>query len=214
MVNRKTVQTAPSPAYQRHFLVVVAALLGGCGGHALHAASDGPAAAGSSGEGGNVEVGGVMASGGNGGGGVETGGQAGAGGDMSGGGGDITWRGSGGVGSTASAAGGVTSQGGSTSSDQDGGLTDGETPYHYYCDDGYLIWEELTRSVAGFGGCAPGAQPAWGPSWGNVVFDSEGRVIDVTEFGESRTDVVDDLASYRWPCMAGQTIPYACQVGD
>jgi hypothetical protein len=219
VVDRKTVQTALSSAYQRHLLVVVAGLLGGCGGHALHGAIDGPASAGSSGEGGNTRVGGVMASGGNGGGGVASGGQAGAGGAMSGGGVDLTWHGSGGVGSTASATGGVTSQGGSASSDQDGGATDGDIWYGYFCDDGYLIWDALSGWVAGIGVCGPWPppySPNWdpGPSWGNVVLDSEGRVVDVTEFGVSRTDVVDALASHRWPCMAGQTIPYTCEVGD
>jgi len=220
VVNRKTVQTALSPAYQRHFLVVVAALLGGCGGHALRGASngDGAAAAGSIGKGGNTDVAGAMASGGNaqGGGGVASGGQSGAGGAMSGGSVVVvTWQGSGGLSSTASAAGGVTSQGGSVSSDQDGGVVDGEildSP-DGSCGDGFF-WETISAYVAGYGTCGTTSNGLPGRNGGYVVLGSEGQIVDITRAGVSQTYAVQALAGYRWPCVAGQTIPYVCYIGD
>jgi hypothetical protein len=51
-------------------------------------------------------------------------------------------------------------------------------------------------------------------SWGNIVFDSEGRVIDVTRSGVSQTEPVEALAGLSWPCFAGLTIPYFCQIGE
>jgi hypothetical protein len=218
VVNRKTVQTAPSPAYQSHLLALLATLLGGCGGHALYAASDGAAAAGSIGEGGNSDVGGTMASGGNaqGGGGVASGGQSGAGGATSGGGVVVaTWQGSGGLGSAPFATGGVTSQGGSASSDQDGGVVDGEildSP-DGSCGDGFF-WETIGPYLAGLGVCGTTSNGLPGPSGGYVVLGSEGQIVDITQAGVSRTHVVEALASYRWPCVAGQTIPYFCDIGE
>jgi hypothetical protein len=220
VVNRKTVQAAPSPAYQRRYLALLAALLGGCGGHALHGASDGPSAAGSSGEGGNTELGGVMASGGNaqGGGGVASGGQTGAGGGMSGGGGVvITWseiggQVSGGSSSAPSATGGVTVfQGGSVGSGQDGGEADGEISdlgLDACGDKGF--WDAISVYVIGTGQCGPYRQDLPHLVQGNLVFDSEGQIIGVTLAGVSQTYAVSSLASYRWPCMAGQTIPFSC----
>ena len=197
VVNRKTVQTAPSPAYQRHFLVVVAALLGGCGAHALHAASDGPAAAGFIGEGGNTDVGGAMASGGNGGG-VASGGRTAEGGGMTGGGGAVF---------VTVSTGGVRSLGGGPSSGQDGGDSpDG------FCEDTPLIFEAIRIYLDGTGSCMP--TPDGKTSWGNIVFDSEGRVIDITRSGVSQTEPVDALAGLSWPCFAGLTIPYFCQTGE
>ncbi len=218
MVNRKTVQTAPSPAYQRHLLVVLAALLGGCGGHAFHGASDGAAAAGSIGEGGNTDVGGAMASGGNaqGGGGVASGGQSGAGGAMSGGGAVVaTWQGGGALSSAPSATGGGTSQGGSASSDQDGGVVDGEildSP-DSSCGDGFF-WETISPYLAGLGECGTTSNGLPGPSGGYVVLGSEGQIVDITQAGVSRTHVVEALAGYRWPCAAGETIAYFCDIGE
>jgi hypothetical protein len=212
VANSKTVQAAPSLAYQRRYLALLAALLVGCGGHALHGASDGPAVAGSIGEGGNTEVGGVMASGGNaqGGGGVASGGQAGVGDAMSGGGGVvITWPGTGGqVGggfsSTPSATGGV-------GSGQDGGEGDGEISDLGLdaCGDKGL-WDAISVYVIGTGQCGPYRQNLPHLVQGNLVFDSEGQIVGVTLAGVSQTYAVSSLASYRWPCMAGQTIPFSC----
>ena len=207
MVNRKTVRTAPSPAHQWPLLVALAALLGGCGGHALHAASDGPAVAGSSGEGGNTELGGVMASGGN----AQGGGVASVGGVV------IAWPGIGGQGgggfsSTPSATGGVTVfQGGSVGPDQDGGEADGEIsdPVMDVCGDEWF-WDKIGIYVIGSGQCGPYRQDLPHLIQGNLVFDGEGQIIDVTLAGVSRTDAVSSLAGYRWSCRAGQTIPFSC----
>jgi hypothetical protein len=46
---------------------------------------------------------------------------------------------------------------------------------------------------------------------GAVVLDDEGRVVDVTGLTDERKKRwLDDLADQRWPCLAGQTIGYAC----
>jgi hypothetical protein len=203
-VNRRILQTAPSEAYQRHLLVVVA-VLAGCGGRGLHW-TDG-AAAGAGGEGGNADVGGVMASGGNaqGEGGAANGGRTDEGGAMTGGGG------SGGVDITLPIKPPAT--GGVTSCVQDGGVTDGEilgSP-DGLCDDA-LIWETLDIYLGGGGGCMP--TPNGQTSWGYVILDSAGRVIEITRSGVSKTKPVDALACDSWPCLAGQTIPYFCQIGS
>lgn len=218
-VNRKIVQTAPSAAYQWHLLVVVA-VFAGCGGRGLHGI-DGAAAAGASGEGGNADVGGVMASGGNaqGGGGAANGGRADEGSAMTGGGGsggvDLTMPLGGGASSKPPAIGGVTSQGGSASSGQDGGVTDGEildSPDGLCDDSDILIWEAITIYLAGNGVCMP--TPDGQTSWGYVFLDSAGRVIEITRSGVSQTEPVDALAGDSWPCLAGQTIPYVCHISD
>lgn len=46
---------------------------------------------------------------------------------------------------------------------------------------------------------------------GAMVLDDEGRVVDITGLsGDKLQGWLDDLANQRWPCLAGQTIGYAC----
>ena len=218
-VSRKAKQPGPSAAYHWHLLLAVAVVLGGCAGQSgLHATSkgsapDGAAAAGGWAGGGNGDVGGVMAGGGS---------VQGGSGMPSGGAGGTTFRlvtstgGAGGsrTGSTGAATGGVTSQGGSAGGGdgQDGGATDRGIPASAdaLCDE-YSFWEAVTEAMPVIGLCSPA--PAGSPVWGDIVLDSEGRVIDVTRLGASRQESIDSLASERWPCLAGQTIRYFCQVG-
>jgi hypothetical protein len=48
-----------------------------------------------------------------------------------------------------------------------------------------------------------------------VIFDSQGRVVDDTEYvGGDKQTWLDSLANRRWPCAAGQTIPYRCGLAD
>jgi hypothetical protein len=148
-----------------------------------------------------------MASGGNaqGGGGVASGGQSGAGGGMSGGGwSEIGGQVGGGFSSTPSATGGV-------GSGQDGGEADGEISDLglYACGD-KGFWDAISVYVIGTGQCGPYRQDLPHLFQGNLVFDSEGQIIGVTLAGVSQTYAVSSLASYRWPCMAGQTIPFSC----
>ena len=207
-VNRRTVQTGPSTACQQHLLVLVAALFAGCGGRGLHV-TDGAVAAGAGGEGGGTDLGGAMTSGGNaqGGGGVASGGQTGEGGNTDLGG--AMAGGSGGVGFIVRlSAGGVTSLGGIASFGQDGG----ESPDDLCEYSSALIFEAIGMYLAGIGSCMP--RPDGGTSWGNIVIDSQGQVIDITRSGVSKTEPVEALAGLRWPCLAGQTIPYFCQIGE
>jgi hypothetical protein len=228
VVNRKTVQKAPLAAYQRHLLVLVAALFAGCGGRGLHG-TDGAVAAGASSDG-NSSVGGAMAGGGNaqGGGGVASGGQTGEGGntDLGGamtsgsnaqGGGGVAsggrtaeggaMTGGGGAVFLTVSTGGVRSLGGSASSGQDGG----DSPDGLCESTNALIFEAINIYLVGDGSCMP--TPDGKTSWGNIVIDSEGRVIDITRSGVSQTQPVEALAGLSWPCLAGQTIPYFCQIG-
>jgi len=149
-----------------------------------------------------------MASGGNAqrGGSVASGGQTGEGGNTDGGG--ATAGGSGGVGFIVSlSAGGVISLAGIASSGQDGGDSpDG------LCENTMMIWVAIRVYLAGTGSCAP--IPDGEAGSGNIVIDSEGQVIDITKSGVSKTEPVEALAGLRWPCLAGQTIPYSCQNGE
>ncbi len=127
----------------------------------------------------------------------------------------VTWQGSGGLSSTASATGGVTSQGGSVSSEQDGGVVDGEildSP-DSSCGDGFF-WETIGPYLAGLGECGTTSNGLPGRYGGYVVLGNEGQIVDITQAGISRTYVVEALAGYRWPCVAGQTIPYYCDIGQ
>jgi hypothetical protein len=148
----------------------------------------------------------------------------GPGGAMSGGGGAvITWPGiggqvGGGFSSTPSATGGViVFQGGSVGSGQDGGEADGEIsdPVVDICGDEWF-WDNINIYLFGSSGsCGPYSHDLPNLIQGNLVFDGEGQIIYVTLAGVSQTHAVQALAGYRWPCMAGQTIPFFCTIyGD
>jgi hypothetical protein len=54
-----------------------------------------------------------------------------------------------------------------------------------------------------------------GPGRGAVVLDADGRVIDNTGLdGATKQAWLDELAAQRWPCLAGQTLGYACSSHD
>jgi hypothetical protein len=51
---------------------------------------------------------------------------------------------------------------------------------------------------------------------GYIVLDGEGRVINNSIFGaaeSSKQAWLDSLAYYRWPCLAGESISFACVWG-
>jgi hypothetical protein len=51
---------------------------------------------------------------------------------------------------------------------------------------------------------------------GYIVLDSEGRVIDNSVFAAdefAKQAWLDSLAYYRWPCLAGESIPFTCVWG-
>jgi len=68
----------------------------------------------------------------------------------------------------------------------------------------------VTYDLGIIGFCGP--TPDGIINWGEVVFDSEGRLIDITRFGVSDQAFLNRRANMRWPCLAGQTIPYFCSV--
>jgi len=112
----------------------------------------------------------------------------------------------------------VTPEGGNTSVSQDGAVTDGEiiaSPDAFLCV--YAFEQALTEAIGLDGWCnltssLPDGGGDFGPS-GEIVFDSEGQVIEVTRNGVSGQPVMDSLPNEIWPCLAGETVQYSCEVG-
>jgi hypothetical protein len=86
------------------------------------------------------------------------------------------------------------------------------------CDDTSFWWALAGSLTGGLGTCFPSWDAGYfggaSPSWGVIIFDSEGRVTDLTRSGASDQPAVNDLANERSPCLAGQTIQYGCKVVD
>lgn len=116
--------------------------------------------------------------------------------------------GTGGVG-----GGGIPPDGGN--SGQDGGATDGvDSSSDTACNTG-ILWNAVSDAALGvvrLGYCLPATTTTSGS--GEIVLDNEGRVIDNTETNyrgfSSKQAWLDSLVNDRWPCLAGQTIPYRC----
>jgi hypothetical protein len=112
----------------------------------------------------------------------------------------------------------VTPEGSNTSVSQDGAVTDGEiiaSPDAFLCV--YAFEQALTEAMGLDGWCnltssLPDGGVDFGPS-GEIVFDSEGQVIEVTRNGVSGQPVMDSLPNEIWPCLAGETVQYSCEVG-
>jgi hypothetical protein len=107
----------------------------------------------------------------------------------------------------------VTSQGGTQGGGEDGGVGDGGVvdPSDSSCDLGQL--QQAAIDGGGFVLCemfVDGGSLGL-PLVGEVVLDADGRVIDNTGlYGEAKQSWLSSLANDRWPCLAGQTIPYYC----
>jgi hypothetical protein len=177
---------------------------------------------------------------GQGGGDVATGGSLGSGGTSAGQGGLLAAGGkAGGAGGWEVATGGVTSQGGSADAAWDEGVVDapiagwpdtgqlwevnaeragldengaidvgGLASPDASCDMGRL-WQEISDAAGVIGYCFQTSDS--GSAWGYVVLDNNGRVMDNTRlYGQQKQGWLDSLAHDRWPCLAGQTVPYAC----
>ena len=81
------------------------------------------------------------------------------------------------------------------------------------CDTDSL-WSAVADAalgVARLGFCAPAGTAS---PYGQIALDSTGRVVDNTgttyQSTSSKQAWLDSLANDRWPCLAGQTIPYQC----
>jgi hypothetical protein len=125
----------------------------------------------------------------------------------------------GGAGGSSGGAGGSSDAGGAGgggSSGHDGGTTDlGGSSTDAACDTGRL-WKAVSDAalgVARLGYCSPATSTTTSAT-GSIVLDGEGRVIDNTGTNylstSSKQAWLDSLANDRWPCLAGQTIPYQC----
>ena len=104
------------------------------------------------------------------------------------------------------------SQGGSLGPDLDATVVDSS------CDQSKL-WDEVVDSAnlmfhAVYCSEIPDPGPDGGIyDGGYVVFDGEGQVIDNTVFGDSESVKqawLHSVADNRWPCLAGERIPFAC----
>jgi hypothetical protein len=103
------------------------------------------------------------------------------------------------------------SQGGSAGIARDGAVGDSVViyPSDSSCDLDRL--EDAATSGGGFVMCEMFVESSGLPLAGEVVLDADGRVIDNTRlFGADKQSWLDSLANERWPCLAGQTIPYYC----
>ena len=108
--------------------------------------------------------------------------------------------------------GGVPPDGGGSGQDgrgSDGGDSSSDTA----CNIG-ILWNALSDAALGvvrLGYCLPATTTSRS---GAIVLDDQGRVIDNTEISyqgfASKQAWLDSLAHDRWPCLAGQTIPYWC----
>jgi hypothetical protein len=222
-INLKAVQTPSSAAGHWNTLLVIAILFTGCvAKNGLHLNLPDGAAAGSNDTGGTGAVGGSMTGGSNGqgGNGAVSSAAGGSNGTRTGGvsgsaGGSIALTSNTGGGIWIS-TGGVTSQGGATSSGRDGGGDDGEADASSdaLCDTTSLwgaIGYKLRQTNPFVGDCFPGK------NYSNMlVFDNEGHLVDDTWYsGSDKQAWLDWLAATNqsWPCLAGQTIRYTCSIG-
>jgi hypothetical protein len=80
------------------------------------------------------------------------------------------------------------------------------------------LWGLLSVRLAPLPGmCSAGK--VGGESWGNLLFDSSGQIVDDTGFcctgpsGPDKQTWLAEIADQRWPCLAGQTVPYVCSSG-
>ena len=106
---------------------------------------------------------------------------------------------------------------GSTSTGEDGGASDGELlPAPDAPCDMDLLWAKVAAGDTG--GVSAQLLASCGPDPGSshaLVFDVEGRLVDNTASfitPAAKEAWLNSLASYRWPCLAAQTIDYACVV--
>ena len=204
-IMRNTMHPAGSATWQ--VLLAVVVLSAGCGARGLARSTwDAVVASGGGGGGGVTEAG---RGGGTGGAGVGAGG--GSGGSSSGG-------GASGAGGTGGAIGGATSQGGSAGGGQDGGATDGETitSPDALCEPA-SFWNVIRSTICGpmpLSTCFCSPTPDGVIPLGVVEVDSDGHIVDNTMLsGTNKQAWLDSLANQSWPCLAGQAVPYGCDVG-
>ena len=82
------------------------------------------------------------------------------------------------------------------------------------------LLEAVTRQVGGVTACWKASamldpDEKLGALRGAVVIDDEGRIVDITgREGDAKQRWLDEMADQRWPCLAGQTIGYACAIPD
>ena len=110
----------------------------------------------------------------------------------------------------------MASYGGSAGTGPDAGAADGEVlaSSDASCDVAGL-WRAISEAARVIGYCF--LTPAGNDgsviitAWGEVIIDSEGRVIDNTRLSSaSKQAWLSSLADYRWPCLAGQSLQYSC----
>ena len=124
------------------------------------------------------------------------------------------------TGGTTSTGSTVHDQNGGGGSGSTGGTTNGGTSASS-CDQSPL-WNAVRYQAVGPAGqcwvvnaCSSVCDAGSSPSDGAIVIDSQGYVIDNTGIaGAAKQAWIASLASQNWPCLAGQTITYACTVNN
>jgi hypothetical protein len=143
--------------------------------------------------------------------GIMTGGATGVGGNASASGGQ------GGTADTSGGAGGTASDGPQVAAEA--GSPDGttESSSDARCDLNSL-WGLLSRRLEPI---ALGPQCVPVEKGGRyLVFDDSGRIVDDTGFcctgsdGPDKETWLNEVADLRWPCLAGQNVPYTCSIGS
>ena len=113
--------------------------------------------------------------------------------------------GGGGVGGT-----GETGQSGGSSAAGGQGAEGGVAGGGDDCNE-FWLWYTV-GDVVGMAECGPSAELcSRSTPWGVVVFDSEGRGVEITGLEPARVEEwLQEVADERWPCVAGQTVEYCC----
>jgi hypothetical protein len=85
------------------------------------------------------------------------------------------------------------------------------------CGSEYLLWDAVGRAAGVIGYCR--RLEGGHMEWGHIVADGEGWIVYNSVFcnkdgtscwAEGLQNWLATLEGYRWPCLAGQTIPYYC----
>jgi hypothetical protein len=78
------------------------------------------------------------------------------------------------------------------------------------------LWSAVADAALGVARLGFCARAVTASTYGQIVLDSTGRVVDNTgttyQSTSSKQAWLDSLANDRWTCLAGQTIPYQCAV--
>jgi hypothetical protein len=115
----------------------------------------------------------------------------------------------GGIASTASSS---ALQGGSAGNSSIGSGSSSNVDASAACDQ-TPFWDAVTRIYGGVLSFCWVVGDDAGGTWGTILIDSQGQVVDITGLPETyRQKWLDSLAGQTWPCLANQTYQYSCSI--